>query len=265
VAPVLLPLGASGTPRWAIAVLGGLMVAILSLTILLIVVWTRDPEPAVVQAPPVESAEAPVAAAPPGPPKAETPPPTPPPAEDEALPPREGPPKPAATAASDEDEKKSRRDRRRRPRSEGPADDPVIAVSPRNRAAPAPEAPRKPKDDIEALLEAAAGGSPRRSSAPRQAAAPSASDEKLPPLSRGQVVKGMNAVLPKAKACYKRYNVPGTAMAKITVEPTGRVSKASVSGKFAGTPSGDCVEAALMSAHFDRSGGLTFDYPVALR
>jgi hypothetical protein len=84
-------------------------------------------------------------------------------------------------------------------------------------------------------------------------------------LPREEVVKGMNAVLPRARDCYNQYKVPGLAMVKLTVAPSGRVSSATVTGKFAGTPSGSCVESAVKSAKFAPSSGLTFDYPVPLR
>jgi hypothetical protein len=79
------------------------------------------------------------------------------------------------------------------------------------------------------------------------------------------VVKGMNAVLPKARDCYNQYKQQGLAMVKLTVAPTGRVSTATVTGKFAGTPSGSCVESAVKTARFAPSAGLTFDYPIPLR
>jgi hypothetical protein len=125
-------------------------------------------------------------------------------------------------------------------------------------------APRKPKDEIEALLDAA---TPKKSAASRRDDdEPSAkSAEKLPPLAMGEIVKGMTGVLPKARDCYAQYKVPGVANAKVTVNSGGKVTAVTVSGKFAGTPSGSCVEAAIKGAHFAPSSGLTFDYPVPLR
>ena len=75
----------------------------------------------------------------------------------------------------------------------------------------------------------------------------------------------MNSVLPKARECYAQFKVPGVANAKITVNPGGQVTAVNVSGKFAGTPSGNCVEGAIKTGRFAPSAGLTFDYPVPLR
>jgi len=73
-------------------------------------------------------------------------------------------------------------------------------------------------------------------------------------------------VMPKAKACYEQYKVPGMANVNVKVEGSGKVSMATVSGKFAGTPSGICVERAIKSAKFPASDdGMTFPYPVPLR
>ena len=55
-------------------------------------------------------------------------------------------------------------------------------------------------------------------------------------------------------------------MVKLTVAPSGRVSAATVTGKFAGTPSGSCVESAVKSAKFAPSAGpdLRLPRPAAL-
>jgi hypothetical protein len=177
-------------------------------------------------------------------------------------------------AAGDKDDRKSRSgsgSRRSGSRSGGDSDRPTGAVTPTPKAsAEAPAAPRKPRDDIDSLLEQATGS--KRSSGGGSAAPAAARrddepkpSERLPPLPREEVVKGMNAVLPRARDCYNQYKVPGLAMVKLTVAPSGRVSSATVTGKFAGTPSGSCVESAVKSAKFAPSSGLTFDYPVPLR
>jgi hypothetical protein len=76
--------------------------------------------------------------------------------------------------------------------------------------------------------------------------------------------KGMASVASKAKGCYK--GTQGTAMVKLTVSPSGSVSKLSVSGEFAGKPEGSCVEAALKSASFPPwdGGPQSFTYSVLL-
>jgi hypothetical protein len=56
-------------------------------------------------------------------------------------------------------------------------------------------------------------------------------------------------------------------MVKLTVAPSGQVSKASVGGAFAGTPEGACVEAAVKSASFPPWDGgpqsFTYSYMLA--
>ena len=50
----------------------------------------------------------------------------------------------------------------------------------------------------------------------------------------------------------------------ISVASGGRVSSASVTGKFAGTPTGSCVETAAKSAKFPPCQGMTFPWPFTL-
>jgi predicted Zn finger-like uncharacterized protein len=269
VAPVLLSPGhGGGMPRWAIvSLLAGVGVLALFLAVVAVKLLTAPPPP-VAQAPAPAAAAAPAAAqAPPA--AAQAPPSTPPPAANEELPPRE-PSKPVATTADRDDRKSSRSgsSSRRSGSRSGEGERASGAVTPTPRAtAEAPAAPARKKDDIDSLLEQATGSKRGGGSA---AAAPRREEEepkaeRLPPLPREEVVKGMNAVLPRARDCYNQYKVPGLAMVKLTVAPSGRVSAATVTGKFAGTPSGTCVESAVKSAKFAPSAGLTFDYPVPLR
>jgi hypothetical protein len=85
------------------------------------------------------------------------------------------------------------------------------------------------------------------------------------PLSKVALVNGLLAVKPLVHACYEEYRVPGTAMADIVIAKSGRVSKAVVTGKFAGTPTGDCVEQAVMTATFPPSDGFLTPFPYQLR
>ena len=83
-------------------------------------------------------------------------------------------------------------------------------------------------------------------------------------LTREDFNKGMAAVAGKAKGCYK--GTQGTAMAKLTVSPSGQISKVSVGGDFAGKPEGNCVESALKGATFPPwdGGPMSFTFPVLL-
>jgi len=85
------------------------------------------------------------------------------------------------------------------------------------------------------------------------------------PMSRSALVAGFNAVRPKVSACYTKYGVPGTAMVNVVIAKSGRVSKADVTGRFAGTPTGACVEAAVKTAPFPPSDGFSTPFPYQLR
>ncbi len=67
-------------------------------------------------------------------------------------------------------------------------------------------------------------------------------------LSGDDIKKGMNGVAGKVAACYAGQQ--GTAAVRLTVAPTGQVQKVTVTGEFAGTPVGACVEAAVQGATF---------------
>jgi hypothetical protein len=69
-------------------------------------------------------------------------------------------------------------------------------------------------------------------------------------LSSKDVREGLSKIDGKAKGCYGKYSVSGTAKVKLTIDPSGNVTKATATGEFAGTPTGDCVSAAVKSASF---------------
>ena len=83
-------------------------------------------------------------------------------------------------------------------------------------------------------------------------------------LGRSEIVGAMMAVQPKIQACANQFKVPGTAMATINVATGGKVASASVTGKFAGTPTGTCVEAAAKSAKFPACNSMSFPWPFTL-
>jgi hypothetical protein len=66
-------------------------------------------------------------------------------------------------------------------------------------------------------------------------------------------------------ACYNQFKVPGTAMVNVVIGKSGKVTSATVTGKFAGTPTGTCVEAAVKTATFPPSDGFTTPYPFQLK
>jgi hypothetical protein len=76
--------------------------------------------------------------------------------------------------------------------------------------------------------------------------------------------KAMAAVTPKAKGCYN--GTQGTATVKLTVAPSGSISKVSVGGDFAGKPEAACIESAIRGATFPPwdGGPQSFSYAVLL-
>jgi len=83
-------------------------------------------------------------------------------------------------------------------------------------------------------------------------------------LTGGDFKSGMNAVKGRAQACFN--GTQGTANVKLTIAPSGQVSKATVSGVFAGTPVAACVEAAVKGATFPAwdGGPQSFGYSYLL-
>ncbi|MEO8842123.1 MAG: hypothetical protein ABI591_25890 [Kofleriaceae bacterium] len=83
-------------------------------------------------------------------------------------------------------------------------------------------------------------------------------------LSTDDFKTGMAAITAKAQACYK--GTQGSANVKLTIAPSGSVSKVSVSGAFAGKPEAACVSAAVKGASFPAWDGSpqSFGYPILL-
>jgi len=83
-------------------------------------------------------------------------------------------------------------------------------------------------------------------------------------LSTDDFKKGMAAITAKAQACYK--GTQGSANVKLTIAPSGSVSKVTISGAFAGKPEADCVSAAVKGASFPAwdGGPQSFGYPILL-
>lgn len=86
-------------------------------------------------------------------------------------------------------------------------------------------------------------------------------------LSRSDIVAGIGSVRGRVMACNDQYKVPGTVMVKITIDNDGSVANAEVTGKFAGTPTGSCVENAVKKARFKKFDGakMIVNYPFAFR
>lgn len=83
-------------------------------------------------------------------------------------------------------------------------------------------------------------------------------------LSSDDFRKVMGGLEGKAKACYK--GTQGNAVVKLTVAPSGQVSKLTVGGEFGGKPEAACIEKAFKSATFPPWDGapMTYTYAVLL-
>jgi hypothetical protein len=136
-------------------------------------------------------------------------------------------------------------------------------------SAPAPVEKKAAKGSLDDLLEGALNHKSTNSGAASRPRvdddSPRASSASSGPLAKGSVVAGMNSVKGKIGDCYQQFKVPGMAMVNVVIGKSGRVSSATVSGKFAGTPTGSCVERAVKTASFPPSDGLTTPYPFMLK
>ncbi len=284
VAPVLLPMAqSSGTSKW---VYGGLLLGAVAIVALAGVTYKVMSSPVAVPgtlaqtggvpaapvAPVAPAAPVPTAA----PAKGTEPPVTPPPSTEEKLPPRAetGKAEAAAEKASDKNAKAGRgggRDKKGKEpasRTTAMASAPAEAAPAREEKKVEPEKPAAAKGSLDDLLSSALSGKKTVAAAapkPKAEEEPAKAEKSLGQLQREDIVKGMNGILPKTKDCFNQYKVPGTADAYISVGKNGRVTDAKVRGKFAGTPTGSCVEDAVKSAKFPPNDGMNFPYPIFLR
>jgi hypothetical protein len=264
-APIMMPAPPQGMPKamWAVIAVGGVLVV--GMILVTVLVLTRKPEVVANNNPPPNTATDPTkSAVPTDPTKAAVPTdPT------KAAAPKTGEePKAAAPdkPAADPGDKPAKGERKHRDKGDkavaAPSDPGKKTSADKGVVAPPmePSKPKagKPKDDLDDLL---GGGDSKPKKAEKV-------DENLPEtLDKPTIVAGMKKVSEKVTACYKQFNVPGLANVQTTIANSGRVSNASVSGAFAGTPTGSCVEKAVKSASFPRfkSGTQTITYPFMLR
>jgi predicted Zn finger-like uncharacterized protein len=258
-APILMPSPSSGAPKWIWALVGIGLLAVVACVVVAVLIVTRKPE-----APPVVAANVPVAPAP------------------AAAPPVAAPPVPAAAPAAAaepkaaepgrEDDKGKHRGKEPKAKLDKPGK--VKETAPPQMAAPpavaaAPAAPPKKAgkhDDLDDLLNQASPDKPApKHSAPREE--PVASDNLPEQLDKGAIVGGMSKVKSRVASCYEQFKVPGLAQVAVTIAKSGRVQSANVTGSFAGTPTGDCVERAVKGAAFPPFKGApqSINYPFMLR
>jgi hypothetical protein len=275
-APILMPAPSAGPPKWiwAIAAIG--VTAVLGIVIVGILLITRKPvEPVVAMVPTSAGGTTPAATG-----AAPTNPATPTGAAPAApAPTGAAPAAPAETKGSEPDDKgkKHGKDKGASAKPEkgakGGKNESSAAPSPAPAAptpAPAAPAPTKKKggDALDDLLNAASPDSSPKPKKQAAAAEPAGGGADLPEqLDRSAIVGGMGKVKGRVNACYDQYKVPGMANVSLTISKSGKVSNASVSGAFAGTPTGDCVERAVRSASFPpfKGAAQTIQYPYMLR
>jgi len=260
VAPVLLPMASSGPPKWVYPVLGVLAIGIVALGFgiykVVAVPPPAPPAPPQIVVPPMTqpvpgaapAAPSPGATVPAEPAKAAAPQEKP--SEDKGTPERKKSPGKGGKSAA-----KGSSEPAPLTKGEKPAPETTAPT-------PAPTKSKKGGDSIEDLLgqvgtsKRGGGEEPKPKKAPTTAA--------LPALSQTDIVSAMKAVQPRVKECYNQYKVPGIANVSISVSKGGRIASASVTGKFAGTPSGTCVEAAAKTARFPPCEAMSFPWPFQL-
>ncbi len=260
-APVLLPLpSSSGPPKWLYAAGALMLLALAGIGFMAWKVLAAKPPVLVETVQSVPAAAPPPAAASKAAPAEPAKPST---IADDKLPPREGSAEAGAKSERSEHHrgrheheagKESSRESKRAEKGGGGS---ASAVA----AAPAEKKPVKGSLDdlLDGAVRSRGGGKRVADDDSKATAAPAG------PLSKGSVVAGMNSVKPKVQACYNQYKQGGMAMVNVVIGRSGKVSSATVTGKFAGTPTGTCVEKAVKSANFPPSEGLTTPYPFQLR
>jgi predicted Zn finger-like uncharacterized protein len=266
-APVLLPMQSAGAPKWIYPVVF-LMVALVAVTVffafkLLTAKSPLEPVQVIVQAP---APAAPAETAKPAPTAKTGEDGKPSTIPDEKLPPREG----AQAKGEGKSEGKSEKSEHHRGKGgsgSGAGKEKKVAAADDKKGSDAEAAEKKPaKGSIDEMLLGAvsnkkSGSSKSADDDPSRKAAESSAG----PLAKNAVVAGMNGVKPKINDCYNQFKVPGMAMVNVVILKSGKVGSATVTGKFAGTPTGSCVEKAVKGASFPPSDGLTTPYPFNLK
>ncbi len=131
-----------------------------------------------------------------------------------------------------------------------------------------PSRPRRSRggsnDPLAALLSRAARSRSARSA--RSDSRPAAVGK--PSLTRGDIKSAISRVKGGVQRCYDKYKVAGMIRVRVVVSgSSGRVSSASIRGKFSGTPTGRCVARAVRRARFPKFArpSQSFTYPFILR
>ena len=268
-APVLLPMpGSSGPPWWIYLVIVGMLGLVGGIGFL---AWrVISPKQVVVvkevQVPaPAPEPSKTVAAKTPG---AEAKKPTT--IDEKDLPPRDGKDAQGKEAKDGKDGKEAKESRHHKASGGGKETKKVAGggeeKKPTGAVAQIAEPPRPPKGSLDDLLNGATkSGGTRPKASDDDKKGGGGGDSSAGALSKTALVAGLNSVRPKISACYNQFKVPGTAMVNVVIAKNGKVTKADVTGKFAGTPTGTCVEAAVKTASFPPSDGFSTPYPFQLK
>jgi hypothetical protein len=110
------------------------------------------------------------------------------------------------------------------------------------------EAPATADDDSAGDDKAAA--KPARAAAAPKAAAAAADDSDDDSSLPGQddVEKALDALAPRMRGCYLKYQIKGTARVRLVATPAGKAESINVTGDFEDTPTGNCIESILSEA-----------------
>nr|PZN27455.1 MAG: hypothetical protein DIU78_05035 [Pseudomonadota bacterium] len=117
---------------------------------------------------------------------------------------------------------------------------PERAVPPAAAAPPAPAARPAPPDEA----TSAEGGTPKPTPASPAAQLPKPAEPaaaEAPPFDQAAAKATLMTAASHAASCKQPGGPTGTGRALVTFAPSGRVTKAEVTGDFAGTPVGSCV------------------------
>lgn len=247
-APLLVPLEASAPrPRWMLPVLVGIGAALGAAVVALLLVLLQQ-DRAVAEAPPRPVVQTPAHAKvmpAPGPVAPE-------------------PPAPAPARTVRPEKRRTVRAPSARRRHHPPASTaPARRVTPRPAPRPAPKPAPEPEDELTRLINAASGG--KRGTPTATRAAPQSKPD-LVALEKRHIEAGVRSVRGQVQSCFDRYRVPGQVRLKLTISPSGKMSRVEVHGLFAGTPTGACLRQAFLRARFPsfRPPALTIWFPVIL-
>jgi hypothetical protein len=149
----------------------------------------------------------------------------------------------------------------RPPRPRRPLAEPGQAEAPAVAPAAIPAA-TSPSDDRSVDDFLAAALTRKRASQPVEE---EAAEPDLPALTKDDIRAALKVLRPKMKECYRQHHVRGVALVRISVGQEGEVVAAAVSGPLGASPTAECVSAAVKTASFPASKGMSFDYPFAVR